>query len=121
MFYQVNCEKGENNIMNKRQRKKRSKLHVLDENGNIIVTKLSAETLRAISSNGNGIFFNITPRNSEIFEILKQISFLEKNKYKTTYYEKFKDQYHIFCILILILLVIDTLIYPKHHELKRNN
>ncbi len=97
-----------------------NKSYLKDQDGNIIVTKLSATTLRAISTNCNGIFFNVTPRNSEIFEILKQISFLERNKYKTTYYAKYKDQYQVFCILILILLLIDTLIYPKHYEIKRN-
>ncbi len=80
-----------------------------DEKGNIVLSKMDVETLSAISDNANGKFYPITPQNSEIFDILNQITGKEKNKISSKQYFKFKEQYHYFLIIALILLIVEAL------------
>ncbi|HOQ80338.1 MAG TPA: VWA domain-containing protein [Candidatus Cloacimonadota bacterium] len=81
-----------------------------DDNGNIIITKMDVHTLTAIAEASNGKFYPITPQNSEIYDILNQISGKEKSQYTTKQYFKFKEQYHYFLIIALLFLVFEAII-----------
>lgn len=81
-----------------------------DDSGNIIISKMDVETLSKMSQSANGKFYPITPQQTEINDILHQITGNEKHLIATKQYSKFKEQYHFFVILALISLLIDLLI-----------
>ncbi len=91
-----------------------------DDQGNIVLSKMDVETLSAISSNANGKFYPITPQNSEIYDILNQITGKEKNKISSKQYFKFKEQYHYFVIIALILIIIEALVTYENRFNKVN-
>ncbi|MDP8269397.1 MAG: VWA domain-containing protein [Candidatus Tenebribacter davisii] len=95
-------------------------VYAKDDKGDIVFTKLDITTLTQIAKKGNGRFFPITPQQSEIFEILKNINSIEKKKFDSKEYVRFKEQYKYFVVAALILLLIESLIiYKKKTKFKR--
>lgn len=81
-----------------------------DDAGNVVISKMDVDVLSKISDNANGKFYPITPQQSEIIDILNQISGKEKSKLSSKQYFKFKEQYHFFAIFALVLMLIESLI-----------
>jgi len=95
-------------------------VYAKDDKGDIVFTKLDITTLTQIAKKGNGRFFPITPQQSEIFEIMKNINSFEKKKFDSKEYVRYKEQYKYFVIAALILLLIESLIiYKKKTKFKR--
>lgn len=88
-----------------------------NEEGEIIFTKLDVDLLTQIANSGNGKFYPITPQQSEIFEILKQIRMMEKNKFDSKEFSRYKEQYKYFVIIALILLFLESLIIFKKDKI----
>lgn len=95
-------------------------VYAKDDNGNIILTKLDIATLSKLSTLSDGRFYLITPRQSEIYDILKNINSMEKSKYSSKEFLRYKEQYKYFAFIALILLFIENLIiYTKKTKMKR--
>ncbi|MCD4817836.1 MAG: VWA domain-containing protein [Candidatus Cloacimonetes bacterium] len=84
-----------------------------DDEGNIVFTKLDASTLIQIAETGNGDFFPITPQQAEIFEIMKNINSIEKSKFDSRQFTRYKERYNYFLIPALLILLIEYLILIK--------
>ncbi|MCF7858211.1 MAG: VWA domain-containing protein [Candidatus Cloacimonetes bacterium] len=95
-------------------------VYAKDDKGDIIFTKLDINTLTQIARKTRGRFFPITPQQSEIFEIMKNINSLEKKKLDSKEYTRYKEQYHYFVIIALLFLIIESfIIYRKKSKLNR--
>lgn len=95
-------------------------VYAKDDKGNIILTKLDVATLSKIATITGGKFYPITPRQSEIYDILKNINSMEKSKYSSKEFLRYKEQYKYFALMALILLFIENLIiYTKKSKMKR--
>ena len=95
-------------------------VYAKDDKGDIVFTKLDITTLTQIAKKGNGRFFPITPQQSEIYEIMKNINSFEKKKFDSKEYVRYKEQYKYFVITALLLLLIESLIiYKKKTKFKR--
>lgn len=102
------------------QKKNGNLKYAKDDEGNIIFTKLDVNTLSQIARVGNGNFYPITPKQSEIFSIMKNINLIEKKKFDSKEFVRYKEQYHYFVIFALLLLVIESVIlYRKKQRFKR--
>jgi Ca-activated chloride channel family protein len=78
-----------------------------------IITKLDNKTLEKIAVSTGGQFFMITPTQDEIQAILKHIASLEKSKLSSLRMNLYKEQYHLFAIVALLLLLIETMLSAK--------
>jgi len=87
-----------------------------DNKGNVIFTKVDIQGLHSIAEITEGQFYMVSPNYSEIFDILKQISDNEKSKYSTKQYFRYKEQYHLFLILCLIIIIIESLVNYRAKE-----
>lgn len=95
-------------------------VYAKDDKGDIIFTKLDINILTQIAKKANGRFFPITPQQSEIYEIMKNINSFEKKKFDSKEYVRYKEQYKYFVIAALILLLVESLIiYKKKTKFKR--
>lgn len=95
-------------------------VYAKDDKGDIIFTKLDVSVLTQIAKTGNGRFFPITPRQSEIFEIMKNINSIEKKKFDSREFVRYKEQYKYFVIAALVLLMVESMIiYKKKVKFKR--
>lgn len=77
-----------------------------DDAGNIIFSKLDVSILTQIAKTGNGRFFPITPHQSEIFEIMQNINSIEKKKFDSKEFIRYKEQYRFFLIPALLFFLI---------------
>ena len=84
-----------------------------DDQGNVIITRLDVLGLHRIAESTNGQFFMITPQYSEIYEVLRQIQHNERTMITTRQFFRFKEQYHYFLILGLILLILEGVVNYK--------
>ena len=91
-----------------------------DKNGEIVMSKLDVSTLSKLAEVGNGKFYSVTPQQSEIYEILRNINSMEKEKIDSRQFVRYKEQYKYFVLAALILLIIEQLIiYGRKRKLKR--
>jgi len=95
-------------------------VYAKDDKGDIVFTKLDISILTQIAKKGNGRFFPITPRQSEIFEIMKNINSIEKKKFDSREFVRYKEQYKYFILAALIFLLVESMIiYKKKVKFKR--
>ncbi len=95
-------------------------VYAKNDKGDIVFSKLDIKTLTQIAKFGQGRFFPITPKQSEIFEIMKSINAIEKKKLDSKEFTRYKEQYKYFVIICLVLLIIESIIlYRKKREFKR--
>lgn len=77
---------------------------------NEVVSKLDNKTLEKIASVTGGEFFMITPAQDEIAAILRHIASLERSRLSSVRLSLYKEQYHLFAIGALLLLLIEAII-----------
>ena len=92
--------------------------YIKDGDGNIVLSKLDIKTLSEIASKTNGRFFTISPNQSEVFEIIKQIQQMEKQSFESKVFVKYKEQYKLFALISLILLFVE---FPIFHKIKKRD
>lgn len=92
------------------------KEYAKDDKGNIVITRLDVQTLMTISSVTGGKFYMISPNYSEIYEVLKQIDSNEKSKYSSRQFFRYKERYHYFVLLALILFIFEGFVFFKNKE-----
>ena len=91
-----------------------------NDKGDIVFTKLDINILSQIARTANGRFFPITPQQSEIFEIMKNINSIEKKKFDSREFIRYKEQYKYFVIACILLLLIESsVIIKKKVKFKR--
>lgn len=85
-----------------------------------IISKLDSKTLEKIASVTGGEFFMITPTQDEIQTILKHISSLEKSRLSSHRMSMYKEQYHLFAIAALLLLLVEALLSIRMNKSNGN-
>ena len=81
-----------------------------DDQGNVVITRLDVLGLIRIAEVTGGQFYNITSQYSEIYEVLRRIQHNERTMMTTRQFSRFKEQYHYFLILAMILLVMESFV-----------
>lgn len=75
-----------------------------------VTTRLDNKTMEKIASVTGGQFYMITPTQDEIAAILKHISSLERSRFSSLKLNLYKEQYHLFALAALLLLLAETLL-----------
>ncbi len=81
------------------------------------ISRLDVKTLQRIAQVGGGEFFRITPSAAEIQLLLSRIYQSEKRQSDIRIINLYKEQYHIFVLVALLILILESMILP----LKRVN
>lgn len=84
-----------------------------DEEGNIVITKLSAEMLTEIANVGKGSFIYGSAKFTEIEKFLNDVAKLNKRELEDLVYTDYDSKYYIFLWIALIMILIDFLILEK--------
>ncbi len=82
------------------------------ETGEEVTSYLDVKTLSRIASAGGGEFFNVTPGQSEIGQLLSRLYGKERSRLDGRRVQSLKYQYQLFLIMSLIFIMIDILIIP---------
>ena len=81
-----------------------------DKNGEIVVTKLDEETLRAVAKAGNGAYIHAGGEEFGLNPIIQDIRRMEDEEFGSIVFEEYDEQYMYFFGIALLLFVIEMLI-----------
>jgi Ca-activated chloride channel family protein len=81
-----------------------------DSSGNIILSKLNEELLSSTSKTLNGAYFRATQYDTDIDNIISQISKFEKEKFSDKKLSLYEEQYPLFLGIAWVLLVLEWIL-----------
>jgi Ca-activated chloride channel family protein len=84
-----------------------------DNQGNVVITKLNAESLRSLASKTGGQYFEINETRNDVSRLINTISRIEGELMDARLVDVTANKYHYFLLAALILLAIDVLITIK--------
>ncbi len=88
-----------------------------DEDGNTVITRLDEATLRAIASEGNGIYIRSGTTDTGLSTVMEEIDKMEKTGFEEMVYTEFDERFQYMAAIALILLVIDFLVLERRNRL----
>ncbi len=91
--------------------------HIIDEEGNAVVTRLNEEMCRQIAHAGNGAYIYVDNSSSAQDALSKYVDKLAKTKLESSIYSEYDEQYQGFLMLALLFLLLDVLILERENHL----
>ncbi len=88
-----------------------------DPDGNVVVSKLSAELLKEIADEGKGKFIYGSAKFTDIEAFLNDVAKLDKKELEDLVYTDYDSKYYIFLWIALFLILLDFLILEKRSPL----
>ena len=86
-----------------------------DKNGEFVMSKLNADTLKSIASTGNGAYYPASVTGEEISSLTKKISSLKRSNYNTDEVKRFKQLYQYFLGPGILLFLIAYLLPERRN------
>lgn len=87
--------------------------YLKDSEGNIVISRLSADILTEIASAGKGKFIYGSAKFTEIESFLNEVAKLDKKELEDIIYTEYDSKYYIFLWIALILFLIDFAILER--------
>jgi Ca-activated chloride channel family protein len=81
-------------------------IYKLDLQGNLVITQLDEETLRAIAGKGGGEYYRVSEAGTELIEIYRSVAETQEAEFSSRIYHQREDRYQIPLLIGAILLVI---------------
>jgi len=81
-----------------------------DKEGNIVVTKLDEDTLRAVAKAGGGAYIHAGGEEFGLNPIINDIRRMEDEEFGSVVFEEYDEQYMYFFGIALLLLIVEMLI-----------
>ena len=87
--------------------------YIVDNQGQVVVSKLNEDMCREIASAGNGAYIYVDNSSSAQSALLKYVDDLGKIEMEQTVYAEKRELFPLFVSIALILLILDILIAEK--------
>ncbi|WP_456462843.1 vWA domain-containing protein [Lutibacter sp.] len=84
-----------------------------DSKGEVVITKMKAQTLQDIANKGKGKYINGNKTQETINIVSDLLLKAEKNEFETKQFSDYKDQFQWFIGFGLLFLIIDVLLLEK--------
>ena len=84
-----------------------------DQNNEVVITKLNAESLEAIAKATKGIYINGNQTKDVLEKIKKALDTIQKTEFEATQMANFQSQFQWFIGLAILLLVIDLFLLER--------
>lgn len=81
-----------------------------DKDGNIVVTRLDEETLKAVAAAGGGAYVHAGNEEFGLNPIIDDIKKMEAERYESVVFDEYDEQYMYFMGMAFALLVIEMLV-----------
>lgn len=88
-----------------------------DDQGNMVVTKLSEEVLQQIAVLTGGMYVRASNQSVGLDEILKRIKLMEKQDFNSLAFAEYNDQFHYLVALALVLLLIEFVMIDRKNRI----
>ena len=91
--------------------------YIVDENDEMVVTKLDAATLLEVASAGKGIYVQATNDEFGLEPIINEIKNMEDEVVTRVLYEEYEELYMYFLAVALLFLVLQMLVGYRRHNI----
>ncbi len=92
----------------------------VDNQGNIVVSKLNEDMLSKIATAGGGTYIRATNYSSGLQPIFDSIEEMEKSEFETQVYADYEDRFQYFIAIALFLLIFDFLVLERKNKFLQN-
>lgn len=90
---------------------------ILDENGQMVVSKLGEPLLEQIAQLTGGIYVRSSNQSIGLDEVIRSINEMQKTELSTVRFEEYNEQYPYFLGLALLLLFIEFFVLDRRNPL----
>lgn len=90
--------------------------YLKDVDGNTVITKLDEDILKKIAVSTNGNYVRASNSNIGLDEIFSQIRKMKKQELESTMYTEYNDQFQIFAVIALFLLLFDFIVMERKNR-----
>ena len=91
-----------------------------DPDGNTVITKLDEEILKKIAVNASGNYVRASNTNIGLEEIFNEIRKMKKQELESKMYTEYNDQFRVFALLALIILLGEFMIMDRKNRKMSN-
>lgn len=98
-----------------------------DKQGNVVITKLNEQMCSSVAQAGKGVYIHVDNSNIAQDRFYYELNKLEKHDMGSTSFSDYAEQFQLFALLALVLLLLDVLLldkkndFVKHFKNFRNN
>ena len=90
--------------------------YILDEEGNVVVSKLNEDMCREIAKAGNGSYIYVDNSSSAQVKLNEQINRLAKTRMESQMYNDYDEQFQGFVLLGLMFLLLDIMLQERENQ-----
>jgi Ca-activated chloride channel family protein len=90
--------------------------YLKDKEGNTVITKLDEDILKKIAISAGGNYVKASNSNIGLDEIFGEIKKMKKQEMESTMYTEYNDQFQIFAVIALFLLIVDFMIMDRKNR-----
>lgn len=90
---------------------------ILDENGQMVVSKLGEPLLEQIAQLTGGIYVRSSNQSIGLDEVIRSINEMQKTELSTVRFEEYNEQYQYFLGLALLLLFLEFFVLDRRNPL----
>ncbi len=90
--------------------------YLKDIDGNTVITKLDEEILKKIAINAEGNYVRASSSNIGLDEIYGEIKKMKTQEMESTMYTEYNDQFQIFALIAVLLLLVDFIIMERKNR-----
>lgn len=90
--------------------------YLKDAEGNTVITKLDEDFLKKIAIAANGNYVRASNSNIGLDEIFSEIKKMKKQDLESSVYTQYNDQFQIFAVIAIFLLLADFLIMERKNR-----
>jgi Ca-activated chloride channel family protein len=94
--------------------------YLKDADGSTVITKLDEEILKKIAVSASGNYVRASNSNIGLDEIFSDIRKMKKEELESTMYTEYNDQFQIFTVVALFLLILDIIIMERKNRKLQN-
>ena len=91
-----------------------------DQSGNIVVTKLDESMLTQIATAGGGTYIRANNAEVGLNNLFNEIEKMEKSEMDSREYSEYDDQFPLFLVLALAMILLDFMILERKNKWLRN-
>ncbi len=90
--------------------------YLKDKDNNTVITRLDEDILKKIAVNAGGNYVRASSSNLGLDEIFGEIRQMKKQELESKMYTEYNDQFQIFAVLALVLLLTDFIIMDRKNR-----
>ncbi len=91
--------------------------YIRDNTGNIVMSALNEDMCRDIARAGSGTYIHVDNTNDAQEKLNDELSKLQKGETESVIYSEYAEQFQSFCIVLLVLLIVEACIMEKKNPL----